>query len=100
MDAVRLESYSRAIAEEFTEDADVLAVLGRLVKSRRGEYEAKIPEMGELLALIRDGRRERLRQTREAKERAAWDAYMRELKANPERFFSIKDLLSEYRASP
>ena len=99
MDATRLESYSRAMAEEFADDADVLAVLGRLVRSRRGEYEPKIPELGELLAQIREHRRERARRTREAGEARAHQQYLDDVKAYPERYVSMAELLAGYRAA-
>jgi hypothetical protein len=60
MDEVRLESYSKALAEAFPDDADALAVLDRMGKSRRAEFESKIPSLGDLLGDIRNVRGARL----------------------------------------
>lgn len=73
---LQLESYSRALAEEF-EDADILAVLDRMVKMERPEYESKIPELGYMLARVRDRIRERKRIAREAAEKKEHDDYLR-----------------------
>lgn len=61
MDEVRLDEYSKALIEEFDDDSDTLAVLVKLARSRRAEYEPKIVELGELLARIRELGRERRR---------------------------------------
>lgn len=43
--------YSKAL-EDFTETS-IRRVMERLSKSKREEYEAKIPELGELLTMVR-----------------------------------------------
>jgi len=95
MDAVRLESYSRALAEEFKTDVDLLLVLDRLVKARRGEYESKIPEMGDLLEMVRERRSERIREAQQQRERAEWEAYMRDVKEHPDKYFTMQELHAE-----
>lgn len=96
MDSVRLESYSKALGEEFAEDYDTLYVLDGLVKSRRGEYEAKIPEMGDLLEMVRDRRSERLRGIRERKAREEHAAYLKDVRENPHNYVSIAEIFAEY----
>ena len=96
MDAVRLESYSKALADGFSEDADMLAVMERLVKTRRAEYEAKIPELGELLQLVRDQRTERRRVAREAREREEREALERRRREHPEDFCTLESIWEDY----
>jgi hypothetical protein len=55
-----LESYSKALAEEFS-DADVMAVLDKRVRQKREQFEPKIPEMGEMLEWVREFVRDRRR---------------------------------------
>jgi hypothetical protein len=99
MDALRLESYSKALAEEFRDDADTIAVLDTLVRSERGEYEAKIPEMGTLLGAVRRRRSERLRVEREKQAEAEWQAHLDHWKAHPEERYTWEDLWRDYNAS-
>jgi hypothetical protein len=54
LDAVRLESYSKALAEEFGDDADVLAVLNQIGRTERDEYEPIIPPLATLLRAVRE----------------------------------------------
>lgn len=98
MDSVRLESYSKALGEEFTEDYDTLYVLDGLVKSRRGEYEAKIPEMGDLLEMVRDRRLERLRALRDRKRRDEHEAYLKDVRDNPDNYITMQQLLADIAA--
>lgn len=95
MDSVRLESYSKALGEEFPEDYDTLYVLDGLVRSRRGEYEAKIPEMGDLLEMVRDRRSERLRAIRERKKRDEHAAYLKDVRENPDNYVTMHQLLED-----
>ncbi len=66
MDAVKLESFSKALADEFADDADVIVVMDRLVRSPRAEFEPKVPAMGDFLQMVRDCRAVRIRKEREA----------------------------------
>lgn len=54
LDPVRLESYSKALAEDFGDDAEVLAVLNRLGRTERAEYEPIIPPLATLLKAVRE----------------------------------------------
>jgi hypothetical protein len=63
MDEIRLNEYSKALAEEFDDDSDTLVILVKLSRSRRAEYEPKIIELGELLEMIREVGRERRHKT-------------------------------------
>lgn len=74
MDAVRLESYSKALLE-FPDDANTLAVLDKLVRSDREEFEPRIPEMGRMLQLVRNVRNTHRRVEREAREEAERKEY-------------------------
>jgi hypothetical protein len=51
MGDVALLGYSKAL-EAFPDEC-IAAVLAKLSTSKRGEYEAKIPELGELLDLVK-----------------------------------------------
>lgn len=95
IDGIRLESYSKALGEEFKEDSDTLFVLDRLVKSRRGEYEAKIPEMGDLLEMVRERRHERSREARDRKAQEEMAEYYRDQRENPEKYFSVQKIIAE-----
>lgn len=95
IDGIRLESYSKALGEEFKEDFDTLFVLDRLVKSRRGEYEAKIPEMGDLLEMVRERRHERSREARDRKAQEEMAEYYRDQRENPEKYFSVQQIIAE-----
>lgn len=94
MGEVRLTVYSEALAEEFSDDRDTWVAMNKLIKTRRGEFEAKIPELGDLLELVREERRTRLRTVRENQEREEHEAYLREQKEHPEQFFSLADAIS------
>jgi len=96
MDSVRLESYSKALGEEFAEDYDTLYVLDRLVKNGRGEFEAKIPDMGVLLDLVRERKAERLKAIRERKMREEHAAYLKDMKENPDNYVSMAQIFAEY----
>lgn len=96
MDAMRLQAYSRALGEEFKDDRDTLAVLDRMVRSRRAEYEAKIPEMGDLLEMVRERRHSRLTAEREAKLSAEHDARWSDYQSHPENYVSVAEILNEY----
>jgi len=98
MDSIRLESYSKALGEEFAEDYDTLYVLDGLVRSRRGEYETKIPEMGDLLEMVRDRRSERLRAIRERKKRDEHAAYLKDVRENPDNYVTMHQLLEDIAA--
>lgn len=69
-----LDSYSKALSE-FPDDADTLAVLERLAKSPRAEFEPKIPEMGNLLGMIRLRRADRKRREEQDERDAEWGRY-------------------------
>ncbi|WP_158789033.1 hypothetical protein [Granulicella sp. L46] len=51
LEGVELLMYSKAL-EEFPDEAIAL-VLTRLAKSKRGEYEPRIPELGDLIDMVR-----------------------------------------------
>jgi hypothetical protein len=97
MDEVRLESYSTAIAEDFPDDVDTLAVLARLSRARRAEYEPRIPALGDLLGDVRDARRVRLNQRAELEALERIKAEEVHRKAHPEEYFhgSFTDLMAE-----
>ena len=95
---MRLESYSRALAEEFRDDTDTMAVLDKLVRAERQEYEPKIPEMGNLLGAVRRHRGERLRIAAERKKEEEWQAYLAYWRAHPEEQYTMEDLWRDYQA--
>lgn len=97
MDSIRLESYSKALAE-FSDDTDTLAVLGVLAKRRRGDYEPKIPELGDLLEMVREYGREKRRMDREARERAEREAEELHRREHPEEYVSFAEIMREVRA--
>lgn len=80
MDADRLDSYSRALCK-FPDDTDTLAVLARLVESPRGEFEPKIPEMGNLLGMIRQRRSDRRRREEQDEQAREWGRYCAQVAA-------------------
>ena len=96
---MRLESYSRALAEEFRTDADTLYVMDRLVRTRRGEYEAKIADMGDLLEMVRERRAERIAAIREQRMREEYEAYMRDVREHPENYSTMERIYDEFNAS-
>jgi hypothetical protein len=98
MDSVRLESYSKALGEEFKEDYDTLYVLDRLVKNGRGEYESKIPEMGDLIDMVRERRSERLKAIQDRRKQEELAAYFRDVRENPENYMTMTQLLEEIEA--
>jgi len=69
-----LESYSKALCE-FPDDSDTMAVLDKLVKSPRAEFEPKIPELGMLLGVIRARRSERKRKEEQDQREKEWADY-------------------------
>jgi hypothetical protein len=97
MDEVRLESYSKALAEGFPDDADTLTVLDRLGKSRRAEYEPKIPALGDLLGDVRDARRGRLNRKAEFEAIQRINAEAAHRRDHPEAYYhgSLNDLMAE-----
>jgi hypothetical protein len=98
MDAIRLESYSKALAEEFRDEGDTLTVLDKLAKSRRGEYESRIPDMGDLLEMVREARTARLQKVREAEELEKLNLYLQDVKDHPENYVTTKELWNEIEA--
>jgi hypothetical protein len=97
MDEVRLESYSTALAEEFPDDVDALAVLDHLGKSRRAEYEPRIPALGDLLGDVREASRVRINGRAELAALERIKAEEAHRKAHPEEYFrgSFADLIAE-----
>jgi hypothetical protein len=75
MDAVRLESYSKALAETFAGDTDTYAVLEIMMSRARGEFESKIPERGDLIDSVKRYRSERRQREQQAKNDAEWEAH-------------------------
>jgi hypothetical protein len=65
MDEIRLGSYSQALVESFTDDADTLTVLDRLSMTARAEYEPIIPAKSELILLVKKEDWARKRKARE-----------------------------------
>jgi hypothetical protein len=57
MDDIRLESYSKAL-EQFP-DVAIDAAFARLAETRRGEFEPRIPEKGDLIDQVRSEARKR-----------------------------------------
>jgi hypothetical protein len=53
MDEIRLESYSRALIEEFADDADTFTVLDRLSLTIRGAFDPIIPPKADLIRMVR-----------------------------------------------
>lgn len=51
MGELELRLYSKALAE-FPQEC-VETVIGRLMREERGEYESKIPALGDMLAMVR-----------------------------------------------
>jgi hypothetical protein len=98
IDAIRLDSYSQALAEEFATDDDTMAVLHRLVRTRRAEYESKVPELGDLLDMVREQRTERMRKDREQAEREEMAALEADRKANPDNYCTMAGVWAEYEA--
>jgi hypothetical protein len=97
MDEIRLESYSKALAEAFPDDVDTLAVLDRMGKSRRAEFEPKIPSLGDLLGDVRDARGARLNQRVEFEALERIKAEEAHRRAHPEAYYhgSLVDLMAE-----
>lgn len=98
MDAIRLDSYSKALAEEFKNDVDTLLVLDKMVRSRRPEYEAKIPDMGDLLQRVRERRSERREAERAEDEKLKSEAYMRDVREHPENYVTMGSIWKSYEA--
>jgi FMN-dependent NADH-azoreductase len=98
METALLESYSKAIAEEFPEDRDAMEVMAKLAKNPRDEYEAKIPELGNLLGMIREHAQRKLAAKREQEQKRALDEYLDDLRANPENYVSMAEIMQEYQA--
>jgi hypothetical protein len=98
IDAVRLDSYSQALAEEFATDDDTMAVLHRLVRQPRGEYQSKVPELGDLLDMVREHRSDRMRADRERAERAELEALEADRKAHPEKYCTLGEVLKDWNA--
>lgn len=95
MDAMRLESFSRAIAEEFPDDNDALQVMDKMVRSPRQEFEPRIPAMGDFLQMIRDLRSARRRQERDAEEQKAWSDRLQDIQDHPENYVRIEEVWAE-----
>lgn len=97
VDAIRLESYSKALAE-FPDDQDTLEVLKVLATRRRAEFEPKIPELGDLLEMVRERLREKRRLEREARERALAEAEEQHRREHPEAYTTWAEIMAEYKA--
>jgi hypothetical protein len=75
LDAIRLDSYSNALMEQFPDDIDTLTVLARLGETVREEFEPIIIPKADLLLMVRKEGWARARAQREAKEAADEAAY-------------------------
>lgn len=98
MDAMLLGVYSQALAEEFPDETDTMVVMNRLVRSRRGEFEAKIPELGDFMELIREERGRRMKAAREQREADEYEALRRDRELHPEKYCSVQEFWSEVTA--
>lgn len=93
LDELRLTAYTDALIEEFKDTEDIYPVLTRLAKAEIGQHEKRIPELGKLLAQVRDQRRDRL----DKKAQQDWNAHLADAKAHPEKYITLAEILREYR---
>ena len=95
MDAVRLESYSKVLADTFPDDRDILQVLSDLVRSSREDYEAKFPVLGDFVGMVKTARWRR-QEAAAAVQRAKDEEDERRYRLeHPEAFVTWKELMSE-----
>lgn len=91
MDEIRLDSYSTALAEEFMGDEDTLAVLRKLGRTKREEWEPKIPELANLIEMVQRTAKQRVwdeqRPAKEEERRLAEEAMCAKIVAENEAAF-------------